>query len=350
MQAAEKEVWSVEAWRGVAALMVLATHWAPPLGGHSALSAFAFSGVDVFFVLSGFVFAPMVCGRPTGGVGAYAARRFLRIYPAYFTALCLYVAAAAFVGKPVQYLIEHLLMLHVQTREMAFYYNPPFWSLPAEVEFYLLVPLLGWLSRQSWRVLGWAMVVVVAVATRITTVVLADPAAQNMAFVLAHHLPGLLVEFLLGVGVWRALQSLPTGGGVWRFGAVVLGIALYAGGNLWFLHLESSLSGAWAHGQTAALAALGFALVLAATAHWVPGSTPSETLIQRGGWLLGRWSYSIYLLHSLWVPVIERLIPPWGPLWAGVAATMGLGVSAWLLHASVEGPMRAWGRRRFQRA
>lgn len=59
-----KPVWSVEYWRGVAAVLVVWTHWAAALGQHQGLAAFAFTGVDIFFVISGFVFAPS-CWAPS---------------------------------------------------------------------------------------------------------------------------------------------------------------------------------------------------------------------------------------------------------------------------------------------
>ena len=85
-------LWVVEAWRGVASALVVWAHWAAPLGLPMGFTAFAFTGVDLFFVLSGFVFAPVLMQRPVPSLRAYALRRVLRIYPAYLAALALYVA------------------------------------------------------------------------------------------------------------------------------------------------------------------------------------------------------------------------------------------------------------------
>ena len=71
----------VEAWRGIASLMVLWVHWGPVLGWPMGPMSFGFTGVDLFFVLSGFVFAPTVMASSAPSLGAYAVHRFARIYP-----------------------------------------------------------------------------------------------------------------------------------------------------------------------------------------------------------------------------------------------------------------------------
>lgn len=149
---ATTSLWVVEAWRAVAALLVLWAHWGVPLGwpgmGPQGWLRFAFTGVDLFFVLSGFVFAPLLLQRPAPSLRAFALRRVSRIYPAYLVALAVYVLLAWQAGRPLLHVTEHVLMGHLQSREMAFYYNPAFWSLPVEMAFYAALPLLAvWLAR-----------------------------------------------------------------------------------------------------------------------------------------------------------------------------------------------------------
>ena len=50
----------IELSRGLAALMVMLTHYAAFIPGAPAGMGFLWSGVDLFFVISGFVFAPMI--------------------------------------------------------------------------------------------------------------------------------------------------------------------------------------------------------------------------------------------------------------------------------------------------
>ena len=77
--------WVIEGWRGLAACMVVFAHYGVVPGASWAVSRFTFTGVDLFFVLSGFVFAPYFFGKQVAWRG-FAIKRFFRIYPAYFLA------------------------------------------------------------------------------------------------------------------------------------------------------------------------------------------------------------------------------------------------------------------------
>lgn len=110
--------------------MVVYAHYRPFVSPDVSLLSFSFTGVDLFFVLSGFVFAPYLFGRPLA-LREFAVRRFFRIYSAYFLALGIYVGLKTLTSEDLPYVGQHLLFAHLQTREMAFFYNPAFWSLPA---------------------------------------------------------------------------------------------------------------------------------------------------------------------------------------------------------------------------
>jgi peptidoglycan/LPS O-acetylase OafA/YrhL len=336
---ADEGLLTVEGWRGLAAFMVLMTHWAPALGGHNPLTAIGFTGVDVFFVISGFVFAPALLGRQPVHLGSYALRRVMRIYPAYLVALGVYVALAAWQGRPLLYLGEHLFMAHVQNREMAFYYAPPLWSLPSELQFYAWVPLATWLLMHlpKW---AWAVMGALALVLRMGLLWQADGAAQNTPYVLLHHLPGLLVEFWLGTWAWAQYQrrDWQRAQRLWWAG---LGGMLVAACLVAYHLMATGPDGpSWRHGQVGLGVAAGFALVLAATA----GVKPVRVWALLCQWA-GRLSYGTYLLHMAWLMPMAVWAKSLGPAAAAAMAGCGLLVSAWLLHALVEQPARRWARR-----
>lgn len=347
--AADATLWPIEGLRGLAAVMVMWWHLRPAVLEGRALDAFAYTGVDLFFVLSGFVFAPYVFGKPLA-LRPYLVRRVLRIYPLFIAALLVYAALRYAQGAdPWRYLWQHLAMLHTAfSQEMAAYYNGAFWSLPVELEFYALVPLLAALVARSPRWFGAAVVFALLLHGALAR--WAVPGSVPMPVVLANvHWPGLWLEFLLGCAAWRA-GSWPV---VRRWAGTLLALAalLWLGAASVWVHLgdEGVLRHAWARGNLAPWAASAYALALAVlAAHMRSASAPAAherpPLRVRAALLAGNLSYGIYLLHNA-----GRELAAWWwpqlPGWAHVlvAAVLTL-CAAWLLHHSVEAPARAWGR------
>ncbi len=340
-------LWVVEAWRGVASVLVVWAHWASPLGLPRGISAFSFTGVDLFFVLSGFVFAPVLLQRPVPSLRAYGLRRVVRIYPAYMVALALYVALAWMEGRPIAHLPEHVLMLHLQSREMAFYYNPAFWSLPVEVAFYALLPLLGaWQAHgrapdaRARRSILWLLSL--ALALRMALLGLADGATQNYAYVLLNHVPGLLIEFFLGAWVWQRAQRPSPRALTWLWGiAGLLGWCVLA---VIFVHLPTTVP-SWLSGQMGLGAALCFAALLLASLQL---SHPGNAVLAAARWS-GRLSYSVYLLHMAWLAPALTWSERWGAATGSAMALTGLIMTALALHWFVEEPARRWGRSQAER-
>lgn len=124
----------IEGFRGLAAALVLYTHYWGFSEGAWALLQFAHTGVDLFFVLSGYVFGAYIAGKPLHW-GGFWLRRFFRIYPLYLLALGLYAIQKWMQGQPLLYLFEHLSFTYLQTKAMAFYYNPPFGAYPLKLPF-----------------------------------------------------------------------------------------------------------------------------------------------------------------------------------------------------------------------
>ena len=343
----------VEAWRGLAAWMVVYVHfWG--FSGHDWLPLrFAHTGVDLFFVLSGFVFAPYLWGKALSPK-AFALRRFFRIYPAYVLALAVYVGLKLQAGHAPLHVWEHLTFFQVQSREMAFYYNPPFWSLPAEVEFYLVLPVLAWgLRKVQW---GWVGLLLAALALRVVLGNSGDPVSQDAAYILNFHLLGIAVEFLLGAVAWR-VAHLPLHLS-WRVLLVLAGLAGWWSLAVWFGEVgDAGVNGSLLKGQMGALAALCFAPMVAGTLGSSPPSASSDTHVDprlshpwhAAALWAGRLSYGVYLFHM----AALQMVQPWretlaqhGPLGPqGLAALLTV-LMAWVCYWLWEEPWRQLGRRK----
>ena len=110
-------------------------------------------GVEVFFVISGFVLPyAMWRGRyRLRDYGRFLMKRLLRLEPPYLTTLAITVGlliagqfAPGFKGEPFMLEWKHLL-LHFGYLNALFgfgWYNPVFWTLAIEFQFYLLIALL----------------------------------------------------------------------------------------------------------------------------------------------------------------------------------------------------------------
>jgi len=334
---AEDTVWPVEAWRGCAAWMVVYAHyWADSVNSWP-LMRFAFTGVDLFFVLSGFVFAPYFFGKPLAA-GSFAVRRFFRIYPTYFLALLIYFGMRWLDGQALAYWWQHLVFAYLQSREMAFYYNPAFWSLPAEVEFYLLLPLLAIFCRRGWPF--FAALTLTALVMRVALGWTSDAQVQNAAYVLMHHLPGMLTEFLLGACAW-SVSKLQLG----RWHRLLLfagGLTFWTWLACWFAAVgDAGVNASLAHGQLSWLAALAFAAMLAASVGL--GKRAPKALVKMALWS-GRLSYGSYLFHIAALRLLEPFAKNLGRIEVTLAAALLTLFVAWLGYLFWENPWRKFGR------
>ncbi len=349
-------------------------------------------GVQVFFVLSGFLITsmyirPWFSGQATPAALPYAFRRAARIFPAYW--LVLFVGGVTWFGlgeidfASRSAMIRHatLTYLYFPERWVAEFGGVDYgglsvsWSLVAEVTFYAFVPL--WMAALRWR----------AGSSRRATDPLAFRRAMTMAagcipigvacvFVFTYHTPwatevplgGLITVFgaglvSLGAGmvlavvvagsrpaVHRRLGELGTRTGWWWGGAGLLFIVL-----AWpdFPYLQaSSAQQTWQRLMQPIIATLLVTpLVLAPGARTVV----HRTLRHRGLVWIGTISYGIYLWHTVVIgklvedhPIFDRGF--WGAsaiVVAAAAVTLVLAAASWYL---VERPLLAWSRSRFGRS
>lgn len=334
---------TIEAWRGLAALLVMICHYRTFWYTGSSYLDITATGVDLFFVLSGFVFAPILLS----GIGSYRAfiiRRFFRMYPLYILALLTYAglssqhASAQWIA-----LAAHLTMLQTSiSSTITFFYNPAFWSLPAEWEFYVLMPLLIWVIRQFgfWPCLALAVIGRVAFGFWTEVPTLESPYFNWAAWAVI-NLPGILAEFLMGMGVYWALHLRPQWQRHRNWVIVLFAVLLFAALYGYSFILQPGLPPAW--GNLVGV----FAALLFAIAVWLSLSLPicAPAWVQKISLQLGALSYGIYLFHNAAPQIIQ--LGGWTSLsslqitLACVTITLTI---AYLLHYTVETPCRNFGR------
>jgi peptidoglycan/LPS O-acetylase OafA/YrhL len=209
--------------RGVAILAVLVFHArtvAEPFGTSASLYRAAaeagWVGVDLFFVLSGFLITGILldtCERQRYFRNFYM-RRVLRIFPLYYAALVVLAVAARLTqfapAQGTSPAAEASFWLYLQNWLAFFKLEPTpilghFWSLAVEEQFYLLWPALVFVAvRRRFEGALCVAAVVVAVVVRIALVKAGERAAYDFTF-------ARLDALALGAGVavlYRRLGSL----------------------------------------------------------------------------------------------------------------------------------------------
>lgn len=334
----------IDGLRAVAVLCVLGFHAFPSIvtGG--------FVGVDVFFVISGYLISSVILAEVDRGSFSFVdfySRRIRRIFPALAVTLLTTMAAGWFLLLAADYeeLGKHVaagaafvsnLMLWSETGyfDTAAEAKPllHLWSLGIEEQFYIVWPGLLWLSwKRKWNRL------------RVITVVCAASFALGV-WTLGHDRTAAFYSPLtrfweLTMGSLVAVSRPPSGGYAVhprRYADLLacLGAALVLGAAL-FLDRQVNFPGWWALAPV-----LGTALILlGAQRAWLNRTALSHPLAV----YIGLMSYPLYLWH--W-PLIAflRLSEGGEPSPAlRVAALVAAGVLAWMTYRWVEKPIRFGG-------
>lgn len=291
----------LDSWRGLCALLVALFHF-PILGEirSIALISHAYLFVDFFFVLSGFVI-----GRryeeslPEEGAG-FLIRRIGRIWPLHVIILCGFVAISVVQGDlgfderhSITAILTNLAMVHGLGMHSELTWNGPSWSISVEFVLYLLFFALSFLPYRT--------TIYVALICG-SLLILTQWAPSGMASTYDFGLFRGLAGFFTGVLFARC--------GVRAFGPyaeltmLATVVAFVMADALQFLS----------------------PLIFGATVYVFAGSRGpiSAALCTRPMLLLGRWSYSIYMVHAAVIAAIWLAAEP-----------LGLTRQGWNLVASV---------------
>jgi peptidoglycan/LPS O-acetylase OafA/YrhL len=336
--------------RAVAIVLVLMSHYtgfvahAPIFG---AIGDAGWSGVDLFFVLSGYlignqILAPVARGE-TLSLKVFFARRLLRTLPNYYVVLAVYLLLphSPIAGKSMAPAWSFLTF----TQNFGLAYGQTFthsWSLCIEEQFYLVLPLavlalVG--TGQSPRLLWCAICLAIAggAAARGTAFMhgqdlFAAPVYYSTFCRFDELLPGVAIAMLKNFHPALFARLLRHGNAVLAAGIAMAVTVLYG--------IRHDVPTAFI------VSTFGFSLVAWSFALLTCAALSPNSLLNRlrapGAARLALWSYAIYLAHK---PIFMALGPQLEALGIDrsapltVAAVMMAGVmGGWLLFRCIETP------------
>ncbi|WP_299228497.1 acyltransferase [uncultured Psychroserpens sp.] len=315
---------SVIALRGLAALVVGLFHFTKGFSHDDSvmkmLTSYGWMGVEVFFVISGFVipYSLLKKGYKLKHYGKFLLKRIVRIHPAYvlsiFGVIILNYLSTQFQiyeGKPFQWSTELIAQHFFYVVEFFdnVWLNPVYWTLAVEFHYYIIIGLLiaVWnLSNKNWIAITFVLFVM-------------------LSFVNIENVKFLRYTDIFAIGTLCAfLKKEIINKGLYLIAAAVLVIII-----------------SYNHGIILGILTFSSSIIMAFY----------DANFNKGALLfLGNISYSLYLLH---VPIGGRII--------NIAKRYDLGeaqkilvilfamtvsiIAAWMFYILVEKPSHKWSQR-----
>ncbi|AHF84133.1 acyltransferase [Rhizobium leguminosarum bv. trifolii WSM1689] len=314
---------SLDGLRGVAALLVVGAHIGlifPITAPH--LVTMGDEAVGLFFALSGFLMAHLYGSRPVTkeNVLDFLVSRFARIYPVYLVAVVLVAMLSSmqnldFVQPIVSGtdFVRHVFLLGS---------SGVFWSIPPEIQFYLLFPVLWLCLAQPHRYSG--------VIVGLTVAVVVDGLVElpGPGIVLVSKLPYFLFGALAGImhSYWNSwVPSVLTG-----ISTLFLLVVFFT-----YRHILPGFSPEFWSLQSAVAASVIVGLV----ARQPPIAT--RVLAAAPVRFFGKISFSLYLFHVPIMFLARLTFDAFMPEPALILVTLCVAVvGAWFIHETIEVPGR----------
>ena len=335
--------------RGCACLLVVIGHYFGEVAHGLRFLALEWIGVDLFFCLSGFLIGGILLDNRSSPsyFGTFYIRRGFRIFPIYYVVITLVLLALPrFAGVTEPAALPGIYYGYVQNFVMSFtgveapHWLMPTWTLCVEEQFYLLLPVILFVTPQRW--LPRILLLLIASASLFRLGLVLMPANKLALFMLLPSEWDLLFVGVLGAYALR-------GPALWRRltdnNRLALRIPIFAGfAAVLLLAIGDALLGVRSFdvvGRLAlAIALTGLVLLL------VSGSPEGARFRSPVLRFFGQISYGLYLIHQPIAGILHGAILGGRPdigtstqvavTLAAIAVSVGLAYLSWVFF---EGPM-----------
>ena len=192
----------IDTFRAWAILSVLFFHYLKEfMPGGGSFFRFGWTGVDLFFVISGFVLFLQVerTYRREGKTDyrRYLRNRALRIIPAYYASLFATVLLFGRDGLFTPGLLMHLSFLHILDYGVAMSVQPLYWTLGVEAQFYLFIIFAARIFSGKRGYMSLAVIAALSLVYRYAVSV--KLGFTDTGILLNNQLPGRFTEFSCGI-------------------------------------------------------------------------------------------------------------------------------------------------------
>lgn len=346
--------------RACAIVLVLMSHYSVVVSHKSTfgfLTDMGWMGVDLFFVLSGYLIGNQILSPLARGASfslkTFFARRLLRTVPNYAVVLALYLLLPSQLGGSQTAPLWRFLTF---TQNIGLHFGATFshsWSLCVEEQFYMILPLAALFIAGRRQSLLWAWgAIVAAIAGGMVVrgwawMAHGRNAIGNVDFAVHVYYSSFarFDELLPGVAI-AMLKNFHGGlyGAILRRGNALLLGGLAALATMVYLFLNYYQVDDY--GFTFPMMTFGYPLLAASFAVLTLAALSPDSLLHRvripGAEALALWSYALYLAHK---PIFKLVLAPLAR-WqvdtdapAGIALVMAAGLlGGWLLYRLVETP------------
>lgn len=309
--------------RAIAVIAVMLRHYTSPFTpvlndagwgwkAYATIANLGWVGVDIFFVLSGYLIAKMLLNNPIDAWNAYSKfvnRRIWRLIPAYVACLLVF-SLIALLFVPNSKVLNNSLSLWTMTSNIqsAFVHRTAlmdghfnlvhFWSLAVEWHFYLLLPVLVWIFRSV--TLTAIVLIGVAMMTRYLfhQLHLSDNAIYSFTLC---RIDALAMGCLLAVVAPKINHKYAN-------------LSLIAGALLFVSIMYVISQSAIPYKKLAWMQLFGYSLIALSVAMMMVGIIKADAksliiaALERPFMLtIGRASYSLYIWHLVFFPFIANM-------------------------------------------